>query len=1140
MGKDKFKKIPISEFISDKKLSKIKSIIEKSDDVETNYDRIEMLLDDDYDVKDLGTNRLVLIHKKNKYKNLIFKVAGDSHGIEANYREFYNGDLDKRLTFSYSISKDGTFIVQERVKPMTRDLMKKHKKEVREMLTKLSKKLLLVDCKIENFKNFGIRENGDMCLLDHGDTVPLPNYQGNDIVNVNEESFVSLKCKKPEEMSTSKKNLKPCGGKLKYSKNFDYLICEKCSGICTVNDAYREFYGDKSVKIKGSIGLDLDDSFDPDEWKAHIQKYCIETMSHADNNLNNEGEENAMKTKTIENKNCVQVKGFWLPEPTGEFAEYGAMYTAVKMGTTKPQKYLEKLGLNIDDYKVYPSEHTPSEKNKKRDNVDCRTKINVEHNIDEYGFDLLAVRDKIVEKIISIGKYQTQISYFECVKLAPEVDFSNIRNIQIIREAISSDKRTAGCIYNEEGFSVRLNNKYITSQDDNKVDATKITIDKVTEIFEEETTVLDNNQDIKPMTSGYVHVVNVDDEEDIEDCDFITTSSSDNVDYIDSDDFAREYAACKNTTVVEDCDKYEDTRPKLVFSYDDLEENTIDYNGVKCVVINKYAVPVDIIYRYSNEEGFYELPSTKMKSLLKANGLHPKKYKVTNSESVEETDSESIIDSCTSKSEISNISESNETVSAVYSPGEYTSDNITFISEFEEFASIYAKEHIDNIDKFGTIEIPASEIIVNCLLNHVDNGEIVPIVSNVCDIEYDEEGNISVSISYDNLSTLYKMICIAKGSGVDISCNYMNMCIGVILETYKPKCETDEQKYSEFIESTIKRCTVDNVLDLTTESIPIIHLNPLTYFNEDTSDPISNKHEAFNVAIETLDEVFSKFYSEFDDTFLTPHNNPEPTEIELMTMDIVNAYKSLKKDIFTSCKELDAFYDFLRKPRTFSTISTVALLMADVLEKYSDDDDNMGLCEDVSNRLDVFMNYINPDSTSMNISHDLDCNEEYSDVNSYSTDNNTNNNEEIATYSEDNIDDEEDEILNQQILNAILELTKAVNSNNEIMSKQNELMSLKFNSLDEKIDAVTEIVSPKYIPEVMQESVVCETNISEKVHNSNDDIVMLSETDLDKKIIAVNINNTTVCFDILDLAKKATSNTDAEYLSVTDITVSNL
>ena len=85
--------------------------------------------------------------------------------------------------------------------------------------------------------------------------------------------------------------------------------------------------------------------------------------------------------------------------------------------------------------------------------------------------------------------------------------------------------------------------------------------------------------------------------------------------------------------------------------------------------------------------------------------------------------------------------------------------------------------------------------------------------------------------------------------------------------------------------------------------------------------------------------------------------------------------------------------------------------------------------------------------------------EEY--VNSYTSDNNTNNDNELATESEES-DERNEEILTQKVLDAIIELTKAVNVNNEIVGKQNELMAIKLNSLDAKLDALKEA---KMIPE---------------------------------------------------------------------------
>lgn len=377
----KKKKLPVSEFISDKKLGKLEKIVQTSPDVETAYDRIEEVMSDDFITKDLGTNRLIFIHKKDKYKKLIFKVAGDSHGIEANYREFYNGDLDPALTFSYSISDNGVFIVQERVKPMNSKMMEKYKKDVRKMLHHLEDKILLVDCKLSNFKNFGVRKDGEVCLLDHGDTVPLPKYQDSNIVNMDEECNVSLRCKKFKDTTVSEKKLKPCGGKLEYSKNYDYLKCKRCGGIMSVHDAYKEFWGDSrggSSNSNKDLLSNLD--FDPDEWKKTVQSYCIDTMASTkkkSKNIKNEGEDTKMTVKTINGQECRQMKGYWIPEKYLKSSSYAIIVASLKSNRMKPAEFLENLKLNPDDYKVRLEEHTPNKYKAEKKDWEYRLSIPV-------------------------------------------------------------------------------------------------------------------------------------------------------------------------------------------------------------------------------------------------------------------------------------------------------------------------------------------------------------------------------------------------------------------------------------------------------------------------------------------------------------------------------------------------------------------------------------------------------------------------------------------------------------------------------------------------------------------------------------------------------------------------------------------
>lgn len=323
------KKIKISDFLSMKKLEKIEKICMDGSDVEYNYTRIENIMSDDFEVKDLGTNRIIFISTDKKYSKYIFKIAGDEHGIDANYREFRNGDLSKWLTQSYSISENGVVLVQERVKPFTSDMMDDMKKDVREMLKKLSKKLLLVDCRLSNFKNFGLRKNGEVCLLDHGDTIPLPEYQNFDnSVNTSEEVNISLRCKKILSKKAGKKGGKPCNGKLKYDKNFEYLVCEKCGNYAQVTTAYTNMCGDDSDK-------EVCD-FDMKEFKKKLrsleEKYAKDSMKNAEGERNEE----EMKNKKL------TINGFIIPKNIANHPLYKSYIDSFEKGNININK-LSKL-----------------------------------------------------------------------------------------------------------------------------------------------------------------------------------------------------------------------------------------------------------------------------------------------------------------------------------------------------------------------------------------------------------------------------------------------------------------------------------------------------------------------------------------------------------------------------------------------------------------------------------------------------------------------------------------------------------------------------------------------------------------------------------------------------------------------------
>lgn len=401
MKKKEFHKIPISEFISDKKLKKIRDIIDNADCLETAYDKIESLLSKKFVAHGLGTNRIVLKHRDKKFKGIIFKVAGDSHGIEANYREFYNGDLDKSLTYSYSISDDGLFVVQEEVTTFNSKDMEKHKKDVSKMLDKLSKKILLVDCRLSNFRNFGFRKNGEIVLLDHGDTVPLPKYQTDNIVNIDEESNVSLRCKKMINSHSEKP--KECGGKLKYVKGYAFLKCESCGATMLVNDAYREFYCNKNINV--NIHNDFIDGlgFDVDEWSKQIKDYANSVMGDVNKESNKKckGECEMKKEKMIDQTKCTQIRGYWVPEDILGNPAYSMLVTSLKVGKISPKEFIKTIGLNPKDYSVKIEDHEPNDERR--------------------GWN--EVSDKVIDKVCDIISNNTSNGFIKF-----DIEYKNIEN----------------------------------------------------------------------------------------------------------------------------------------------------------------------------------------------------------------------------------------------------------------------------------------------------------------------------------------------------------------------------------------------------------------------------------------------------------------------------------------------------------------------------------------------------------------------------------------------------------------------------------------------------------------------------------------------------------------------------------------
>jgi Fe2+ or Zn2+ uptake regulation protein len=353
MGKQNVEKIAIEKFFSRKQLEKIDKVIESRmsvDDATKKYQKL--FAGTDFIIMDGGTNRDVWRHKK--LKGIVFKIACDTYGVEANYREFYVSDIDpKRLTITYSISETGSIVVQEEVgRITTKDQFEKHKKDIRKMLLKLHEKILLVDCQFKNFKNFGIRTLSDgskvPVVLDYGDTVPFGDYQSLQTeVNFSEEVNVSLRCK---SVVDKKKSQDQCKGTLVPNKDFSALVCDKCGDMHTFHDAYRAFVLDKKQGKKSFV-----DGIDEDLLKSAESEY----KQRIDRDVRNYATVKMGEVKIVDNTKCridemkpeYEIVGGYIIPPPPEGLKFGDMrYNKCLNGTISPNVYLEFIGENPEDW----------------------------------------------------------------------------------------------------------------------------------------------------------------------------------------------------------------------------------------------------------------------------------------------------------------------------------------------------------------------------------------------------------------------------------------------------------------------------------------------------------------------------------------------------------------------------------------------------------------------------------------------------------------------------------------------------------------------------------------------------------------------------------------------------------------------
>ena len=540
---------------------------------------------------------------------------------------------------------------------------------------------------------------------------------------------------------------------MKYSKNFDYFICEKCGGISPIHEAYRSFYGDRKIFKNIKVGLHLQDDFNPDTWKESIKKYCINTM-----NNNNEKENNEMKVKMINGEKCTQVKGFWLPEPEDLYIGF---YNQVKMGVTKPSEYLEMLGKDIEEYKVRREDQ----------------KGNLEENEMKNYASLEEIANIAVNVAIKSETFETVISFDELTKLIiekgyDEPKFTNIGFVNAVRKAIASVEETCGCVFNETGFSIRIKGRgFVNNNEANQKERINIVKNDNHIVQKEISSSINNKKDLN-----------------------IPESSIDDSENYSKDDGYNRY---KNLLNEKNKEEYinEDINGKITLSHSDIENGMTIYNNQKCVLVGKYFIPLDVLYKYETDDGSIILPK-KPKVILKMNNISPKKFKVESdissneiNDSIEISGQIEDYDQMASDKNVDEIiSETDEkTFDSSFHFYDEDKDMDIILSSIIELAEKVASSNWRNkkiVDIYGEINISAIDIMMEAFYS---KNILAP---NFYDVETSEDGLVTINITEEQFNNFASYCSEIKNVPEDTykfsfaSTDFKNMRIGISSEYF--------------------------------------------------------------------------------------------------------------------------------------------------------------------------------------------------------------------------------------------------------------------------------------------------------------------------------------------------------------------
>lgn len=169
-----------------------------------------------YGFEDVGLGTNIVTMANPLYPGVVFKIALDDYGVADNFNDCVLQDVVPKYNRVLARDPSAMISVQERQVLMTPAQRELFMPKILELLNELKRYFLIADLSPDMYLNYGITRDGDFRIIDGSDLYPLHQLED------------EPRCNRLTGQSKRTGKYKYCEGKLKYTPDFKWLVCQKC------------------------------------------------------------------------------------------------------------------------------------------------------------------------------------------------------------------------------------------------------------------------------------------------------------------------------------------------------------------------------------------------------------------------------------------------------------------------------------------------------------------------------------------------------------------------------------------------------------------------------------------------------------------------------------------------------------------------------------------------------------------------------------------------------------------------------------------------------------------------------------------------------------------------------------------------